>query len=375
MQNSDVLETVEAIAINLLQAGTPVRLELVPERMRYFLGAVKEIEEETEEDARAKNMKAGITRFNQEPRKGCEWMQERGLIGPHVQDVVEFLLHNEQLKKEAVGEYLGEGREYHVKVLEQFVAKLEFDGMEFDIALRRFLLRFRLPGEAQKIDRIMEQFAQQYWKSNPGLDMFANSDAVYLLAFSTIMLNTDAHNPQIKNKMTKAQFVFNNETINNGKPLPRGFMETLYDKIVNEEIKMESPGQMFINAEKKGWLTKQGGRIKTWKRRWFILSDNVLFYFKTPQDPEPCGMIPLENLDVEAVKDRKECRFTLSARVGSELKSAKRSEGSLVKGHHKVYLIEAANPNERDAWMKAITSNIYRNPFYDLVAPKIKTKK
>lgn len=96
------------------------------------------------------------------------------------------------------------------------------------------------------------------------------------------MLNTDAHSNQIKNKMTKQQFIHNNRTINNEGPLPQDFMEELYDKIVHEEIKMETDGQVFMNAEKKGWMTKQGGRIKTWKRRWFILSDNVLYYFKNP---------------------------------------------------------------------------------------------
>lgn len=30
-----------------------------------------------------------------------------------------------------------------------------------------------------------------------------------------------------------------------------------------------------------GWLSKQGGSIKTWKKRWFILKDYVLFYYKS----------------------------------------------------------------------------------------------
>ena len=35
--------------------------------------------------------------------------------------------------------------------------------------------------------------------------------------------------------------------------------------------------------EKKGWLTKRGGRIKNWKRRWFVLADNCLYYYKGPE--------------------------------------------------------------------------------------------
>lgn len=38
------------------------------------------------------------------------------------------------------------------------------------LALRRqFLWSFRLPGEAQKIDRMMEAFAQRYCQCNPGV--------------------------------------------------------------------------------------------------------------------------------------------------------------------------------------------------------------
>ena len=38
-------------------------------------------------------------------------------------------------------------------------------------------------------------------------DKFATADVAYLLAFALIMLHTDAHNPGIKNKMTKDEFV------------------------------------------------------------------------------------------------------------------------------------------------------------------------
>ena len=41
-------------------------------------------------------------------------------------------------------------------------------------------------------------------------------------------------------------------------PLPREYMENLYEKIVADEIKMETEGKMWSTAEKKGWLTKQG---------------------------------------------------------------------------------------------------------------------
>ena len=60
-------------------------------------------------------------------------------------------------------------------------------------------------GEAQKIDRIMEKFAERFVRCNPGA--FANADGAYLLAFALIMLNTDAHNPMADAHMTREDFV------------------------------------------------------------------------------------------------------------------------------------------------------------------------
>ena len=42
-------------------------------------------------------------------------------------------------------------------------------------------------------------------------------------------------------------------------------------------------------------------RYKSWKRRWFILNDNCLYYFEFTTDKEPRGIIPLENISVSAL--------------------------------------------------------------------------
>ncbi len=45
-------------------------------------------------------------------------------------------------------------------------------------------------------------------------------------------------------------------------------------------------------------VVRVGGKHKSWRKRWFVLTDNCLYYFKSPSDKEPRGIIPLENLDV-----------------------------------------------------------------------------
>ena len=64
---------------------------------------------------------------------------------------------------------------------------------------------FFVAGEAQKIDRIMERFAERFCKDNP--EAFKTSDGAYLLSFALIMLNTDAHNPMADKKLSLEDFI------------------------------------------------------------------------------------------------------------------------------------------------------------------------
>lgn len=53
-----------------------------------------------------------------------------------------------------------------VQVMHAYIDAMDFTGLKFDDAIRLFLLDFRLPGEAQKIDRLMEKFAERYHVCN-----------------------------------------------------------------------------------------------------------------------------------------------------------------------------------------------------------------
>lgn len=64
-------------------------------------------------------------------------------------------------------------KEFNIQVLQEFVRMHKFHGLDLVNALRAFLGSFQLPGEAQKIDRMMESFAQRYCQCNPG--MFSNT--------------------------------------------------------------------------------------------------------------------------------------------------------------------------------------------------------
>lgn len=97
-----------------------------------------------------------------------------------------------------------------------------YGGLTIDHALRRLLSCFRLPGESQKIDRIMEKFAERYCKDNPAV--FRNAGDAYILSFAIIMLNTDAHNPMAERRLTNVDFILMNQTqVDNGEFEPVGY--------------------------------------------------------------------------------------------------------------------------------------------------------
>jgi len=47
----------------------------------------------------------------------------------------------------------------------------------------------------------------------------------------------------------------------------------------------EWPGLGGESLEKSGYLLKLGSRVKTWKRRWFVLRQGQIMYYKSPVRP------------------------------------------------------------------------------------------
>ncbi|XP_011801932.1 PREDICTED: cytohesin-2 [Colobus angolensis palliatus] len=253
---------------------------------------------------RNRKMAMGRKKFNMDPKKGIQFLVENELLQNTPEEIARFLYKGEGLNKTAIGDYLGEREELNLAVLHAFVDLHEFTDLNLVQALRQFLWSFRLPGEAQKIDRMMEAFAQRYCLCNPGV--------------------------------------------------------------------FQSTGGGGWGLRILGW----GGRVKTWKRRWFILTDNCLYYFEYTTDKEPRGIIPLENLSIREVDDpRKPNCFELYIpnNKGQLIKACKtEADGRVVEGNHMVYRISAPTQEEKDEWIKSIQAAVSVDPFYEMLAARKK---
>eukprot|EP00824_Muranothrix_gubernata_P003037 TRINITY_DN1375_c0_g1_i3.p1 TRINITY_DN1375_c0_g1~~TRINITY_DN1375_c0_g1_i3.p1 ORF type:complete len:601 (+),score=125.03 TRINITY_DN1375_c0_g1_i3:100-1902(+) len=87
---------------------------------------------------------------------------------------------------------------------------------------------------------------------------------------------------------------------------------------------------------KQGYLTKQGGSWKTWKQRWFVLKDRLLVYYKTPQDTEPTGVIPVKGC------------------VVGETPDAKKSHCFRIQSPSRDFYITASSKADMEDWISAI---------------------
>ena len=208
-------------------------------------------EDDPSELERVKQHKTALTnairQFNFKPKRGIKVLLNEGFIASgSPEDIARFLLEEPRFDKAALGEYLGEGDEENIKIMHAFVDSMDFNRTRFVDALRRFLQSFRLPGEAQKIDRFMLKFAERYISGNP--NAFANADTAYVLSYSVIMLNTDQHSSKLKGaRMTPEDFIKNNRGINDNADLPDEYLRGIYDEIQHNEIVLDTERETAAN--------------------------------------------------------------------------------------------------------------------------------
>ncbi|KAF5324513.1 hypothetical protein D9611_004486 [Ephemerocybe angulata] len=181
----------------------------------------------------------GASLFNFKPKSGLAFLEENGLIYKDLApgeskelSLAKFLKTCTRLDKRLLGDFIS--RPDQLEVLKEFIGLFDFKGKDIAEAMRLLLEAFRLPGEAQQIARITETFAAVYFASGP--EEIKSEDAVYVLAYSVIMLNTDQHNPQVRKRMAVEDYQKNLRGVNDGTDFSPEFVKTIFDSIRKREI-------------------------------------------------------------------------------------------------------------------------------------------
>ncbi|KAK5657707.1 hypothetical protein OQA88_2779 [Cercophora sp. LCS_1] len=190
-----------------------------------------------ERRSRKKLIIKGANKFNESPKGGLAYLQEKGVI-ENIGDpkcVAKFLKGTSRVNKKMLGEYLS--KKGNEAVLDAFMDLLDFTGKRVDEALRVLLETFRLPGESALIERIVNSFSEKYCASSVP-EGVADKDAVFILTYAIILLNTDQHNPNFKGRarMSPVDFARNLRGQNGGGDFAPEYLQDIYDAIKSNEI-------------------------------------------------------------------------------------------------------------------------------------------
>ncbi|XP_025075209.1 IQ motif and SEC7 domain-containing protein 1 [Pogonomyrmex barbatus] len=211
------------------------------------------------ETVRKRQYRVGLNLFNKKPERGISYLIRRGFLENSPQGVARFLISRKGLSKQMIGEYLGNLQNtFNMAVLECFSHELDLSGMQVDVALRKFQAYFRMPGEAQKIERLMEVFSQRYCQCNPDvISRLRSADTVFVLAFAIIMLNTDLHTPNLKpeRRMRLEDFIKNLRGIDDCGDIDRDILVGIYERVKDNEFK---PGSDHVSQVMKVQATIVG---------------------------------------------------------------------------------------------------------------------
>ncbi|KAJ1265415.1 hypothetical protein BS78_08G075000 [Paspalum vaginatum] len=203
---------------------------------------------------RKKKVAIAANHYNRDQKKGVEFLKLCHLVPtpPEPRSMAYFLRYSPGLDKNKIGEFLGDPDDFNLKVLKEFTETFDFTGAILDTALRTYLETFRLPGESQKIQRILEAFSERFFEQQT-TGVFATKDAAFILCYSLIMLNTDLHNPQVKKKMSEEDFIRNNRAINDKKDLPREYLSELFHSISTNAITVFSTSAAAVEMTQSRW--------------------------------------------------------------------------------------------------------------------------
>ncbi|EDW26389.1 GL10064 [Drosophila persimilis] len=211
------------------------------------------------ETIRKRQYRVGLNLFNKKPEKGITYLIRRGFLENTPQGVARFLITRKGLSRQMIGEYLGNlQNQFNMAVLSCFAMELDLSGRQVDVALRKFQAYFRMPGEAQKIERLMEIFSQRYCECNADIvGRLRSSDTIFVLAFAIIMLNTDLHTPNLKpeRRMRVEDFIKNLRGIDDCHDIDKDMLSGIYERVKSDEFK---PGSDHVTQVMKVQATIVG---------------------------------------------------------------------------------------------------------------------
>ncbi|XP_053195608.1 rho GTPase-activating protein 24 [Scomber japonicus] len=131
------------------------------------------------------------------------------------------------------------------------------------------------------------------------------------------------------------------------------------DQCVSHSSPKRSGGQANIEVQVKpsvikcGWLRKQGGFVKTWHSRWFVLRGDQLYYYKDEEETKALGTIflPGNKVTEHPTNGDEAGKFPFEVIPGGDRER--------MTANHETYLLMASTQNDMEDWVKTIRRVIW----------------
>lgn len=199
-------------------------------------------------------LSTAAAKFNIDPSSALAYLAETESLNPEDPTEIAVFLKTPGLSKSAIGEFLGSRQELNSAVLKEYLRLFDFTASNIVDSLRNFLSGFRIPGESQVVDRLMESFAAKYYRDNPA--DFQTADSAFLLAFGVMLLQTDLHNPSVVQKMPLNKF---SALFAHDGSLAEGLLEEVYSAVKRSPFTLEEDEEA---RERQGYSGKNKQEIQ-----------------------------------------------------------------------------------------------------------------
>ncbi|XP_060916726.1 rho GTPase-activating protein 24 isoform X1 [Labrus mixtus] len=102
-----------------------------------------------------------------------------------------------------------------------------------------------------------------------------------------------------------------------------------------------------------GWLRKQGGFVKTWHSRWFVLRGEQLVYYKDEEETKALGaiLLPGNKVSEHPTSGDDSGKFLFEVIPGGDRER--------MTANHETYLLMASTQNDMEDWVKTIRRVIW----------------
>lgn len=167
------------------------------------------------------------------------------------------------------------------------IKKLDFSGLTVLESLRLFSKifgnLFHQQGQEMSITALSEGY---FSSSGTEVYLFSSSEQVYCFLYVLLMLNTDAHHPQVTKKMKLHEFIKNIKAI--GCEVPDEILSFVYKDITENEIICSIYPKITGEICYSNWM-KIKDNTGT-KKRWVVLTTNCLVIYR-----KKCSLLTIDD--------------------------------------------------------------------------------